>query len=391
MTDAPHTDHTPHRPGSKPVPPADGGAGARPTPPVRSAREAPGSGPKVSAEAFSTEIRELIRAAGGEPEGRHGRNVRDVLLTGLRMLRDGSDLGEVKLVNRATAELRHALSVFRPYRDTPKISIYGSARTPEDHVDYRQAVELARDLASDGWMVITGAGDGIMRAGHGGAGRAASFGVSIRLPFETNANDLIVGDPKLVSFKYFFTRKLVFMWMSHAIALLPGGFGTMDEGFEALTLVQTGKAPMVPIVMVDAPGSGEDGFWARWDRFIRGSLLGNGWISPEDTALYFITDSPAAAADHVRRFYLNYHSQRFVGDRLVLRIREELPSRQLDALNADFPELVAEGRIEQSGPLEGEGEGEAPGLLRLSWVSTKRANGRLRRLIDQVNDAAAGE
>ncbi|BAM03599.1 LOG family protein [Phycisphaera mikurensis] len=383
----------PRRPGSKPVPPAspDAGASSDPlgaAPTVNSAREPPQTGPKISAETFSDEIRELIQAAGGEPENRHGRNVRDMIVTSLRMLRDGSDTGEVKLVNRATAELRHALTVFRPYHETPKISIYGSARTPEDHIDYRQAVDLAKDLAADGWMVITGAGDGIMRAGHGGAGRAASFGVSIRLPFETSANDLIIGDPKLVSFKYFFTRKLVFMWMSHAIALLPGGFGTMDEGFEALTLIQTGKAPMVPIVMVDAPGSGEDGFWARWDRFIRGSLLDNGWISPEDTSLYFITDSPAEAADHVRRFYANYHSQRFVGDRMVLRIREELSESQLDALNAEFPELVADGRIEQSGPLEG--EIESLELPRLSWLSTKRANGRLRMLIDRINDAATG-
>ena len=386
-------DASDRRPGSKPVPPASSTRGASsdplgPTPPVTSAREAPQTGPKISAEAFSEEIRELIQGAGAEPESRHGRNVRDMILTSLRMLRDGSDLGEVKLVNRATAELRHALSVFRPYHATPKISIYGSARTPEDHIDYRQAVDLAKDLASDGWMVITGAGDGIMRAGHGGAGREASFGVSIRLPFETNANDLIIGDPKLVSFKYFFTRKLVFMWMSHAIALLPGGFGTMDEGFEALTLIQTGKAPMVPIVMVDAPGSGEGGFWARFDRFIRGSLLDNGWISPEDTSLYFITDSPAAAAHHVRRFYANYHSQRFVGDRMVLRIREALSEKQLAALNADFPELIADGRIEQSGPLEG--EQESLELPRLSWLSTKRANGRLRMLIDRVNDAVVG-
>ena len=380
------------RPGSKPVPPAtsDSGSSNDPlgaAPPVMSAREPAQTAPKISAENFSDELRELIQAVGGEPESRQGRNVRDMIVTSLRMLRDGSDVGEVKLVNRAMAELRHALTVFRPYHETPKISIFGSARTPEDHIDYHQAVDLAKDLAKDGWMVITGAGDGIMRAGHGGAGRAASFGVSIRLPFETNANDLIIGDPKLVSFKYFFTRKLVFMWMSHAIALLPGGFGTMDEGFEALTLIQTGKAPMVPIVMVDAPGSGADGFWAQWDRFIRGHLLDNGWISPEDTSLYFITDSPAEAAEHVRHFYRNYHSQRFVGDHMVLRIREKLSDEQLAAVNEDFTELVASGKIEQGGPLEG--EQESLELPRLSWHSTKRANGRLRMLIDRINDAAA--
>ena len=195
----------------------------------------------------------LIADAGADPADHRSKNIREIMHTALKLVRDGSDTGEVKLISRSMKELRYALKVFRPYRDTPKISIFGSARTPEDHPDYVAAVDVSKAMAAAGWMVITGAGDGIMRAGHGGAGKEASFGVAIRLPFETNANDFIVGDPKLITFRYFFTRKLMFMWESAAIALFPGGFGTQDEGFEALTLIQTGKAPLVPIVLVDAP------------------------------------------------------------------------------------------------------------------------------------------
>ncbi len=330
------------------------------------------------------DLNRLIIDAGGDPDAFHGRNVRDVLLTGLKLLGDGSDTGEVKLINRALKELRYALKVFRPYRDTPKISIFGSARTPEDHPDYVQAVRFARTMAESGWMVITGAGDGIMRAGHGGAGREASFGVAIRLPFETNANDVIVGDPKLVTFRYFFTRKLMFMWMSHAVALFPGGFGTQDEGFEALTLIQTGKAPLVPIVMIDPPGGD---YWHHWDNYITKSLLDKGWISPEDKNLYFVTDDASAAARHVINFYRNYHSQRFVKDNLVLRIRRPLKDKQIEALNDEFGDLVVDGKIEQSGPLEG--EKMFPALPRLHFHHTKHGYGRLRAMIDRINAADA--
>ena len=331
-------------------------------------------------DAVGHDLEQLIIDAGGNPESVHGRNVRDVLLTALKLLRDGSNTGEVKLVNRSLKELRYALKVFRPYKDTPKISIFGSARTPEDHEDYLQAVRFSKTMAESGWMVITGAGDGIMRAGHGGAGRDASFGVAIRLPFETNANDVIVGDPKLVTFRYFFTRKLMFMWMSQAIALFPGGFGTQDEGFEALTLIQTGKAPLVPIVCVDAPGGD---YWKHWDNYVTKSLLEKGWISPEDKNLYFVTDDASAAARHVSDFYRNYHSQRFVKDDLVLRIRRPINDKQLDELNAEFGDLVVDGKIIQGGPVGS--EREFPALPRLSFHSNKRSYGRLRAMIDRIN------
>ena len=262
--------------------------------PAESAPDVPLTPPGPADQETIAAMDALIAEAGADPADHRSKNIREIMHTALKLVRDGSDTGEVKLISRSVKELRYALKVFRPYRDTPKISIFGSARTPEDHPDYVAAVDFSKAMAAAGWMVITGAGDGIMRAGHGGAGKEASFGVAIRLPFETNANDFIVGDPKLITFRYFFTRKLMFMWESAAIALFPGGFGTQDEGFEALTLIQTGKAPLVPIVLVDAPGSHDtgDGYWQHWDHYVTRALLNNGWISPADKNLYFITDDP---------------------------------------------------------------------------------------------------
>ena len=331
-------------------------------------------------EALFEAMDRVVREIGADPERMQGRLIRDIMHTAVRLRRDRADGGEMKLISRSLKELRYALKVFRDYRDVPKIAVFGSARTPEDHPDYRVAAAFARHMAEAGWMVITGAGDGIMRAGHGGAGAEKSFGVSIRLPFETNANDYIVGDPKLVVFRYFFTRKLMFMWQSHAVALFPGGFGTQDEGFEALTLIQTGKAPIVPIVCVDPPGGV---YWKHWDNYVTHSLLGYGWISPEDKNLYRLFDDPAAAARHVQAFYRNYHSQRFVDDTLVLRIHRKLTEAQLDGLNDEFADLVKQGRIEQGGPLEV--ERAHLDLPRLYFEFTKRSFGRLRLLIDRIN------
>lgn len=324
---------------------------------------------------------ELVRLAGADPGRASGKRVREMLHTALKLIGDGADMGELKLVSTSLKELRYALKVFRPYRDIKKISIFGSARTPVDHPDYLAAVDFSRHMAKAGWMVITGAGDGIMRAGHHGADRAASFGVSISLPFETSANDIITGDPKLIDFKYFFTRKLTFMWMSHAIALFPGGFGTQDEGFEALTLIQTGKAPLLPIVLIDAPGQD---YWKHWDNYVQKSLLAKGWISKEDLNLYRVFDDAEAAHQHVLDFYRNYHSARFVRDTQVLRINRPLTEKQLDELNDTFKPLVKSGKIEQGGPLKPE-RGELPELPRLTWHSTKRAYGLLRAMIDRIN------
>lgn len=325
-------------------------------------------------------INRLIADAGGDPDDFDGQLVRETIAAALKLVRDDADTGELKLINRALRELRYALKVFRPYRHARKVTMFGSARTPEQHPDYRAAELFARQLADRGWMVITGAGDGIMKAGHGGAGREGSFGVAIRLPFETTANEYIAGDNKLITFRYFFTRKLLFVSQADAVVLFPGGFGTHDEGFEVLTLVQTGKNPVIPLVMVDAPGGD---YWTHWDRYIRDHLLDKGMISPQDLNLYRVTDSVEDALEEVVGFYRNYHSQRFVGEKLVLRTHRPLAPDQLERLNHDFADLVADGRIEQSGPLEG--EAQHLDLNRLAFTSTRRDYGRLRLLIDQIN------
>ena len=322
----------------------------------------------------------LIAQVGGEPDSFDGQLVREMMTTALKLVRDGADTGELKLISRSLKELRYAMKVFRPYAGTQKISIFGSARTPEDHPTYQAAVDFSRLCSAAGWMVITGAGDGIMKAGHGGAGREGSFGVAIRLPFETTANEIIAGDGKLITFRYFFTRKLMFLSQCDAVALFAGGFGTHDEGFEVLTMIQTGKTPMIPLVMVDAPG---DDYWRNWERYVHEELLDNGMIGAEDLNLFHITDSPAEAAQHVLDFYRNYHSQRFVKDRLAIRMRRRLTDAELDELNASFGMLVAEGRMEQSGPLEGEQSHLE--LPRLHFVSTRDQYGVLRRLIDRLN------
>jgi len=325
-------------------------------------------------------MQDVITKAGGDPDSLMGKRVREMIHTTTKLMNDEADDGELKLVSRSIKELRYAMKVFRSYTETPKISIFGSARTPEDDPAYQACLTFGRLMAESGWMVITGAGGGIMAAGNGGAGREASFGVSIRLPFETNANEHIVGDPKLINFRYFFTRKLMFMWQSKAVALFAGGFGTQDEGFEALTLIQTGKAPTIPVVMVDAPGQT---YWQRWDAYVREELLTGGLISQEDLALYRVYNDPQEAAQHVLDFYRNYHSQRFVNDWLILRMRRPLRESQIESLNEAFADLIKEGKIEMTGPMDQETRYRH--LPRLRFIFAKRAYGRLRMLIDQIN------
>ena len=297
------------------------------------------------------------------------------------LLRDGADDGELKLMSRSLKELRYAMKVFRAYRGKRKVAIFGSARTSEADPAYQAAAAFSRKMVLRGWMAITGGGDGIMKAGQGGAGRASSFGVAIRLPFETTVNEFIEGDPKLIVFRYFFTRKLIFVSQADAVVLFPGGFGTQDEGFETLTLVQTGKAPVVPVVMIDPPGGQ---YWARWDRFVREQLLHDGLISQEDLNLYRVTDNVDEAVAHVLHFYRNYHSQRFVRDDLVIRMHRPLNGGQIEALNDQFGDVVSQGSIEATDPLNG--ETAHLDLPRVRFVFTRRNYGRLRQMIDQIND-----
>jgi hypothetical protein len=306
---------------------------------------------------------------------------RQIIVTALRLLRDGAEPRDVKLLNSALKELRHSFRVFAPYEHLRKVAVFGSARTQPDEATWTQAFVFAERIAREGWMVITGAGSGIMAAAQGGAGREASFGVNIRLPFEQAANEVIAGDHKLINFRYFFTRKVVFVKESHAIALFPGGFGTHDEGFEALTLIQTGKCPIMPVVFVDAPGGS---YWREWEEWVRAHLAERGLVSERDLSLFRVTDDVATAVHEILNFYSNYHSSRYVSERLVLRLRRGPGPDQLERLNRDFGDLLASGAIEASGPLPLE-EGEFPQHARLSLHFNHRDMGRLRELIDVVN------
>lgn len=308
----------------------------------------------------------------------------EMMVTLTRLAADGCGRGELKILNRSFKELRYAFKVFADYRPFRKVSMFGSARTPPDHPQYQAAVTLAEKMREAGWMVITGAGDGIMRAGHHGATREASFGVAISLPLEQETNDIIAGDEKLVNFKYFFTRKLLFMKEADAVVLFPGGFGTQDEGFEALTLIQTGKAEPIPVVLCDEPGGT---YWQHWRTWLKAELLGNGMINPEDLKLFLLTDDMEEAAQEILHYYRRYHSSRYVFDELVFRMNMALSTGDVARLNQDFPDIVAEGRIRQVQEALPEEEGEHAELPRLVFQFNRKSLGRLRCLINAINDA----
>ena len=308
----------------------------------------------------------------------------DLMVAITRLARDGAGRGDLKLLTTAFKELRYAFKVFAPYHDHRKVSIFGSSRTPVDHPDYIQADAFARRMRERRWMVITGAGDGIMGAGQRGAGRAASFGVAIRLPHEQTTNVTIADDPKLINFKYFFTRKILFLKEASAIALFPGGFGTQDEGFESMTMIQTGKTNLMPLVMVDAPGGT---YWQHWRTYIKAELLHNGMINEEDMNLFKLTDDVDEAVAEITGFYRRYHSMRYVGPLLVLRLSSSLPPAALEKLNDTYASILAEGRIEQHpGPVEGE-DGEYPDMPRLALAFNRKNVGTLRLLVNDVNAA----
>ncbi|CAN5334599.1 TIGR00730 family Rossman fold protein [soil metagenome] len=313
-----------------------------------------------------------------------GDLVAEIVANSLKLLRDKTNRGDMKLINKSFKELRYALKIFAPYRDVRKVSIFGSARTPEDSPDYIAASNFGKRMADAGWMVITGAGGGIMAAGHGGAGAAPSFGLAIRLPFEQMTNVHIADDPKLINFKYFFTRKLMFLRSSHAITCFPGGFGTMDEGFEVLTLIQTGKSVPVPIVYVDRPG-GE--FWQSWQDYVKKHLLGSKLIGEDDLHLYKITDNVEEAAREVQHFYSNYHSIRYSRDELVIRLHRKPSEEQIATINDRFADIRVKGAFRASEALPV--EKDEPALLsmpRLIFTFNRKDHGRLRMLIDHLND-----
>jgi hypothetical protein len=331
-------------------------------------------------------VEELVeRAQAQAGPSADAESVRQLLVTALRLVSDRASRADSKLLSNSMKELRHAFRVFAPFAHVRKVAVFGSARTDPAAAAWAQAHRFSARIADAGWMVITGAGSGIMGAAQEGAGRGSSFGVNIRLPFEQQPNPVIAGDPKLINCRYFFTRKLVFVKEAHAMALFPGGFGTHDEGFEALTLIQTGRSGIVPVVFVDEPGGS---YWRDWEEYVRSHLRARGLINEADTALYRVTDDAEAAVREITGFYRSYHSSRFVGDQLVLRVHAAPDAEELEALNRDFDDLLVEGRIEARGALAEEGD-EAAALPRLVLRFDRRRAGRLRQLIDRLNAGAA--
>jgi uncharacterized protein (TIGR00730 family) len=307
----------------------------------------------------------------------------EMIVSALRMARDGAARGDFKIANSALKEMRYAFHVFAPYRGQRKVAIFGSARTmPEDPL-YEQARAFAAAMAERDWMVITGAGPGIMSAGIEGAGTENSFGVNIRLPFEAATSQFIADDPKLINFRYFFTRKLSFIKESHGFVLLPGGFGTMDEAFELLTLVQTGKSQPAPVVLLEVPGGT---YWASWKRFVEEELLVRRLISPDDLDLVHVTADVDDAVREIEGFYSNYHSIRFVDRALIVRLRRLPSDGELERLNEDFADIVTTGQIEPAAPSPAEvADHDHVELARIRLRFDRTHWARLRKLIDALN------
>lgn len=300
-----------------------------------------------------------------------------------RLIEDQASRGDVKLLRTALKELRYSFSVFAKLRQKRKVTVFGSARLPPDNPAYEQAVHFGQRLAKEDYYVITGAAAGIMEAGHVGAGRDMSIGINILLPFEQEANHVIRDDEKLMHLKYFFTRKLLFVKEADAVVLFPGGFGTQDEGFEALTLVQTGKSHIFPIIMVDEPGGN---YWKLWDQYIREVLLGRRLISDYDLSLYKVTDSIDEAVEEILTFYSNYHSMRYVRKDLVLRMQNKLSEEKLEYIRKEFEDIVVTGTFEQTEALPEEtNEEHILDLPRLRFHFDRHKHGRLRSLINVIN------
>lgn len=330
---------------------------------------------------------ELHRSTSESP-GRH-RHIDDLIArikeSADRLAGDLPARGDVKILSRALRELRYAFKVFSPYRRQRKVTVFGSARTQSHEPAYQQAVDFGRAMAERQWLVVTGAASGIMEAGHRGAGRENSMGLNILLPFEQEANPVIAGDHKLVHMKYFFTRKLMFVKECDAVVCLPGGFGTLDEALEVITLLQTGKRDMVPVVLLDAPGGN---YWKRLHEFILHELLSARMISPDDLSLYRVTDSCEEAVEEIQAFFQVYHSMRYVHHHLVLRLQQRPSEQAMATVRENFQDILSAGDFELGTPLpEEQDEPELKDLPRLIFQFNRRSLGRLRQLIDFLNRA----
>lgn len=336
---------------------------------------------RIEEDIIQNKLQELIDLSGCSSDTFEGVLIKQMLETTLKLIHDKHTTGQLKLINRSLKEMRYAYRIFNEHPATHRLSIFGSSRTPEDHPDYIAAREFSAEMEKRGWMCITGGAEGIMKAGHEGAKQESRFGLSIRLAtMETASNIMIEGDPKHISFRYFFTRKLMFMSHSEAVAAFPGGFGTLDELFEILTLMQMGKSNIIPIILIE----GKEGvYWKYWFNYVEKNLLDNGFISPEDLNFFTIVPSVEEAVNAVETFYARYHSSRFVKDQFVIRMQSPLSISQVDLLNEMFKDIILKGKITQASALEG--ENDAVELPRLIFSFNKTNYGRLRALIDQIN------
>ena len=327
------------------------------------------------------------------PQLNHSPLIFQAIETLLNMAEDDLDRLDWKILSAAMQDLEKGFHVFHRYRHVRKISIFGSSRLPPESPAYQMAVDFAKCVTQQGFMVMTGAGGGIMEAGNQGAGAGKSFGLNIQLPFEQDSNPYIAGDEKLIDFKYFFTRKLFFLRETDAIALFPGGFGTQDEAFECLTLNQTGKSPPIPVVLIDPPG---DRYWQDWDTYIHKHLIKGELISANDHRLYTITDNLGTACETISGFYQVYHSSRYVGDRLVMRLNLELTDAEVQWLNHEFVDILIHDQIRKSGALAEELDPQEPQpqqvqdktehLPRLVFYFNQRDHGRLNQMIAAINE-----
>lgn len=307
----------------------------------------------------------------------------NILRTVVKLAEDNAGRGDLKILSRAMQELRHAFRVFAPYRQVRKVSIFGSTRVQESDSYYQLAKGVAKRLAEAGFMVITGAGPGIMQAGHEGAGREKSFGVNIRLPSVQAANPFISDDPKLMNFHFFFTRKLMFVKEADAVVIFPGGFGTHDELLESITLAQTGKSQLVPIILMDLP----DGtYWSRWREFLRENVMSRGYIVENEMTFFKIFTEADAAVNEITRYYCNFHSYRFVKRDLVIRLNHAPSPDLIDRLNRDFADIVSDGKVRktESSPDEAD-DPETLHLHRLLVRFNREDFARLRQMIDVIN------
>jgi uncharacterized protein (TIGR00730 family) len=325
-------------------------------------------------------IDELVVTSQWDINSLEAELIRQMILTSIKLTPGSCDTGQLKLMSRSLKEMKYAYHIFNQYPGLRRISMFGSARTKESHPDYLAAKDFAAMMALEGWMCITGAADGIMKAGLEGAKLSSSFGLAIQLPFESPSNSLIAGDPKQITFHYFFTRKLMFLSHSDAVAAFPGGFGTQDELFEVLTLMQTGKANIIPVVLIE----GEKGYWEHWEVYIKEQLVSHGWINGEDQKFYYLAPSVEDAVNHVKRFYTRYHSSRYVHDMLIIRLLTPLSEKQIAMLNEEFASIIVSGKIFSTGSFpEEEDHLQYP---RIAFKHTRKQFSLLRALIDRINE-----